>query len=121
MMRLVIIIGARFGSLKGKRQSFPGERCKKLQTRLLVCERAAARKVLGWPKICKLAHAFRWECSYKRLKLAQLLGQLGVFLTRGARAGFVVPEGNAATLEALCSCAQDWRVSANSWRAGGGH
>ena len=25
--------------------------------------------------------AFLWECSYKRLKLAQLLGQLGVFLT----------------------------------------
>ena len=29
----------------------------------------AARKVLGW------------EFSYKRLKLAQLLGQLGIFLT----------------------------------------
>ena len=37
-----------------------------------------ARKVLGWPKRCKLAHAFLWEHSYKRLKLqAQLLGQLG--------------------------------------------
>ena len=41
----------------------------------------AARKVSGWPKRCKLAHAFLWEYSYKRLKLAQLLGQLGVFLT----------------------------------------
>ena len=41
----------------------------------------AARKVLGWPKICKLAHAFLQEYSYKRLKLAQLLGQFGVFLT----------------------------------------
>ena len=39
------------------------------------------RKVLGWPKRCELAHAFRWEHSYKRLKLAQLLGQLGAFLT----------------------------------------
>jgi hypothetical protein len=39
------------------------------------------RMVLGWPKRCKLAHAFRWEYSYKRLKLAQLLGKLGVFLT----------------------------------------
>ena len=38
-------------------------------------------KVLGWPKRRKLAHAFLWEYSYKRLKLAQLLGQLGVFLT----------------------------------------
>ena len=38
-------------------------------------------KVLGWPKRCKLALAFMWEHSYKGLKLAQLLGQLGVFLT----------------------------------------
>ena len=22
-----------------------------------------ARKVLEWPRRCKLAHAFRWECS----------------------------------------------------------
>ena len=41
-----------------------------------------ARKLLGWPERRKLAHAFLWECSYKRLKLAQLLGQLGVFLTQ---------------------------------------
>jgi hypothetical protein len=40
-----------------------------------------ARKVLGWPKRCRLAHGFRREHSCKRLKLAQLLGQLGVFLT----------------------------------------
>ena len=39
-----------------------------------------ARKVSGWPKRCKLAHAFLWEYSYKRLqKLAQFLGQLGIF------------------------------------------
>jgi hypothetical protein len=42
-----------------------------------------ARKVLGWPTICKLAHAFLWEHSYQRLKLAQLLGQLGAPLTLG--------------------------------------
>jgi hypothetical protein len=42
-----------------------------------------ATEVLGWPKICKLACAFRWEYSYKVLKLAQLLGQHGVFLTNG--------------------------------------
>ena len=41
----------------------------------------AARNVLGWPKRCKSAHAFLWEYSYNRLKLAQLLDQLGVFLT----------------------------------------
>jgi hypothetical protein len=40
-----------------------------------------ARKVSGRPKRCKLAHTFPWEYSYKRLKLAQLLGQLGFFLT----------------------------------------
>jgi hypothetical protein len=45
-------------------------------------DRSAARKLLGWPKRCKLARAFLWEYSYKRLELAQLLGQLGVFLTR---------------------------------------
>jgi hypothetical protein len=37
--------------------------------------------VLGWPKRCKLAYSFLWDYSYRRLKLAQLLGQLGVFLT----------------------------------------
>jgi hypothetical protein len=36
--------------------------------------------MLGGPN-SKLAYAFLWEHSYKRLKLAQLLGQLGVFLT----------------------------------------
>ena len=45
------------------------------------CTTAQARKLLSWPKRCKLAHAFLWEYSYKRLQLAQLLGQLGVFLT----------------------------------------
>ena len=45
-----------------------------------------ARNVSGWPKRCKLAHAFLWEDSYRRLKLAQLLGQLSVFLTRPPRA-----------------------------------
>ena len=46
---------------------------------------AVAKTVLGWPKGCKLAHASLWRYSYERLKLAQLLGQLGVFLTRGRR------------------------------------
>jgi hypothetical protein len=32
----------------------------------------------------QLARAFLWEDSYKRLKLTQLLGQLGVFLTCAA-------------------------------------
>jgi hypothetical protein len=46
------------------------------------CKLARAfRIVLGWPKGCKLVRAFRWEHSDKRLELAQLLGQLGVFPT----------------------------------------
>ena len=44
----------------------------------MYCER---EKVLVWPESCKLAHAFLCKCSHKRLQLAQLLGQLGVFLT----------------------------------------
>jgi hypothetical protein len=42
---------------------------------------AEARTVLGWPKNCKLAHAFLRECSCQRLKLAQLLGRHDVSLT----------------------------------------
>jgi hypothetical protein len=53
-----------------------------LQLELADCGgRLAASKVLSWPKRCKLAHAFQWECSYKRLKLAQLLGRHGALLT----------------------------------------
>jgi hypothetical protein len=37
--------------------------------------------VLGRPKRCQLAHASLWEYSYRRMKLAQLLGQVGVFFT----------------------------------------
>jgi hypothetical protein len=36
--------------------------------------------------MCKLVHAFRWEYSCKSLKLAQLLGKLGAFLTCRAEA-----------------------------------
>ena len=48
---------------------------------LLVLPLLQATQVFGWPNRCKLAHAFLWEYSYKRLKLDQLLGQHGVFLT----------------------------------------
>ena len=54
-------------------------------SRLLVLMKSllfsSAREVLGWPKRCQLAHAFQWEYNHQRLKLAQLLGQLSVFLT----------------------------------------
>ena len=49
------------------------------------------RKVLVWPRRCKLAHAFLREYSQKRLKLVQLLGQLGVFLTRSTRFHTLMP------------------------------
>ena len=35
------------------------------------------------PKRCKLAHAFLWEYSCKKLKLAQLLSQIAGLLTLG--------------------------------------
>ena len=86
---------SRAGGSLGQRADFAGvgqaaERTEGAQ-QWLVCGRssgsvrsaARARKVLGWPKICKLAHAFLSEYSYNRLKLAQFLGQLGVVLTQG--------------------------------------
>jgi hypothetical protein len=42
---------------------------------------SSSEKKLGWPRRCKLAHAFLWEYSDERLNLAQFLGRLGVFLT----------------------------------------
>ena len=49
-----------------------------------------AKKVLGLPKRCELAHAFMWECSYihtyNRLTLAPRLGQHGAFLTAAGAA-----------------------------------
>ena len=53
-----------------------------------------AKKVLGWPKRRKLAHAFLWGYSYKRLKLAQLLGQLDAFLTRGVALRNTAPKSH---------------------------
>ena len=44
-------------------------------------------KAFGWPRRCKSARAFLWECGCKRLKLAQLLGRLGVFLAGGTGFG----------------------------------
>ena len=48
-----------------------------------------------------MAHAFLWEYSYKRrLKLAQLLGQLRVFLTCSGR------PGTTAVLASVMSASQ---------------
>jgi hypothetical protein len=68
---------------------------------------AGGRTVLGWPKRCKLAHAFLWGYSDKRLKLAQLLGELGVFLTwygaRGARSPGSSPRHRRRCRRGPCS------------------
>ena len=56
--------------------------------------------MLGWPKRCKLAHAFLWEYSYKRLKLAQLLGQLGIVLTLIVDATPLIPTRQDPRLQA---------------------
>jgi hypothetical protein len=45
------------------------------------CNARGGREVLGWPRRCELAHAFLWEYSRRRLRLAQFLGQPGVSLT----------------------------------------
>ena len=51
------------------------------------------------PKICKSAHALRRKHGYERLKLAQLLGRLGVFLTLASGAPF-------------CQTTREWRTPA---------
>ena len=80
-----------------------------------------ARKAFGRPKRRKLAHAFLWEHSYKRLKLAQLLGQLSIFLSHlassasesrrsGARSGSYRGIGDSPPAPAAAS--SGWRASA---------
>jgi hypothetical protein len=54
--------------------------------------------VSGWPKRRKLAHAFLREYSDERLKLAQLLGKLGVFLTQVASHFWGPPRLGAAVV-----------------------
>jgi hypothetical protein len=48
-----------------------------------------------------LAHAFLWEYSYKTLKLAQLLGQLGVFLTSDCSSFDITPVSTARSAVAM--------------------
>ena len=53
--------------------------------KLTGCRRVArcSERGVRLAQISKLTRAFQWEYSYERRKLAQLLGQLGVFLTLG--------------------------------------
>jgi hypothetical protein len=54
-----------------------------------------------------LAHAFLSEYGYKGLKLAQLLGQLGVFLTRtGCRNSSEIDEA-AIVMPRSCSSSRE--------------
>ena len=69
-----------------------------------------ARKVLGWPKRWKLAHAFPWEYSCKRLKLAQLLGQPGVFLT-AARSASSAPSSRATGARKVLGWPKRWQLA----------
>jgi hypothetical protein len=61
-----------------------------------------ARKVLGQPKGYEFAHALMWEYIYKRLELAQLPGQLGVFLT-WQKSGALSREVSKSTGSAYCT------------------
>ena len=85
--------------------------------------------VSGRPRRCKLARAFLWEYSDKSLKLAQLLGQLGVFLTWSSAAAWnpprpppsaargATPAGGAAAAAARRRVKRGWGAGA---AAGGG-
>jgi hypothetical protein len=51
----------RRGVRRGARREGPGDQ--DLADAAGQRQRPVARKVLGWPKRCKLAHAFLWEYS----------------------------------------------------------
>jgi hypothetical protein len=81
---------------------------------------AVATKVLGWPKRCKSARAFLWEYSYKKLKLAQLLGQLDVFVVFLARGAWPRVTRRSAWQAALADhagpvCKRWARWTASTW------
>ena len=83
---------------------------------------AAATKASGWPERCARVRAFLRECSYKRLRLAQLLGRHGVFLTGATQnapgRAAIASRGQAADRE---SRAARWAIAAEAgpapWRS----
>ena len=83
-------------------QDMQRERCQ-------VGPRYAAREVLGWPKICRLANAFLWEHSYTRLKLAQLLGRANL-------ASFSLCEAFGVFRAALPEKIGVFHASSQKWR-----
>ena len=72
--------GADLSSAPIFRRTFSKTSLSCAQQEATTCSFERERYQVG-PNDAKLAHAFLWEYSYKRLKLAQLLGQLGVLLT----------------------------------------
>jgi hypothetical protein len=70
--------------------------------------------VLGWPRRRRLAHAILQEYSSKRLELAQLLCQLGVFLTCQVprRLRQTLPHAYRFGLPARAGNRRFWRLSA---------
>jgi hypothetical protein len=74
-------------------------------------------KVFGCPRRCKVAHPFMWGCSYKGVKVAQLLDQLRIFLTcHGVRDRDLVRMGGRDL-----ACGADHLVSAGPACEGGAH
>jgi hypothetical protein len=69
----------------------------------------------------RVGHAFLWEYSDKRLQLAQLLGQLGVFLTpRPTAGGCIAGEVTSPAEAALCAQASSPHGPAAAAGSGGG-
>ena len=60
-----------------------------------------ARKVSGWPRRCKLARTFLWKYSYKRQKLAKLLGQLSNFLLSNLATSCLAIQTTSFSLEPI--------------------
>jgi hypothetical protein len=78
---------------------------------------AGARKVSGWPRHRALAHAYLCEYGYTRLTLAQLLGQLGIFLTWWtASPGRRSRGSRGPRWRGLCRCPSSSCVDYNFWK-----
>ena len=83
-----------------------------------VCSEKGVRR----PKRCRLAHAFLWGYSYQRLKLAQLLGQLGAFLTCAAATSTAATCGPPTRFSAACYFSgRQGAASRGRQRSLGGH
>jgi hypothetical protein len=91
-----------------------------LQPAAATATRLGETEVLGFPRNYKSAHAFLWEYGQRRLELAQLLSQCGIFLTlwwpeQGsgwlrpavATVQLFLPTQSASTAALVVTCARD--------------